>query len=57
MLAMTDAQCVVIQARASRWAVAISTSDIISATSRRMEIASARPFRAARLNHFARRRD
>ncbi len=46
------AQCVVIQARASRCAVAISTSDIISATSRRMEIASVRPFRAARLNHL-----
>ena len=46
------AQCVVIQALASRWAVAISTSDIISATSRRMEIASVRPFRAARLNHL-----
>jgi len=45
-------QCAVIQARASRWAAAISTSDIISATSRRREIASARPFSAARLNHL-----
>jgi hypothetical protein len=45
-------QCAVIQARASRWAVAISASDIIAATSRRIEMASARPFRAARLNHL-----
>src|SRR6478752_9744111 len=52
MLPMTEAQCSVIQARASRWAVAISTSDIISAISRRMVIASVRPFRAARLNHL-----
>src|SRR6266851_1889936 len=44
--------CVVIQARASRCAMAISTSDIISATSRRSGTASARPFRAARLNHL-----
>src|SRR6267142_3670872 len=43
---------VVIQARASRWAMAISTSDISSATSRRSRMASARPFRAARLNHL-----
>jgi hypothetical protein len=45
-------QCAVIQARASRWAVAISASDIISATSRRRQIASVRPFSAARLNHL-----
>src|ERR1700676_3457738 len=32
--------------------MAISTSDIISATSRRSEMASVRPFRAARLNHL-----
>ena len=41
-------------------AVAISASDIIAATSRRMVIASARPFRAARLmarrHRFASRR-
>src|SRR5258706_11187361 len=43
-------QFAVIQARASRWAMAISTSDMISATSRRSGIASVRPFRAARLN-------
>jgi hypothetical protein len=45
-------QCAVIQARASRCAVAISASDIIAATSRRIEMASARPFSAARLNHL-----
>src|ERR1700716_82395 len=44
-------QFAVIQVRASRWAIAISTSDMISATSRRSGIASVRPFRAARLNH------
>ena len=40
-----ESQCAVIQARASRCAVAISASDIIAATSRRMAMASARPFR------------
>lgn len=45
-------QWALIQALASRWAVAISTSDIISAISRRMGIASVRPFKAARLNHL-----
>ena len=48
----TKPQCEVIQARASRCAVAISASDIIAATSRRIEMASARPFSAARLNHL-----
>jgi hypothetical protein len=46
------AQCATIQARASRWAAAISISDICSETSRRMAIASTRPFCAARLNHL-----
>ena len=49
---MSVVQCAVIQARASRWAAAISISDICSATSRRMAMASTRPFSAARLNHL-----
>ncbi len=54
LLRALPAQCVVIQARASRWAAAISTSDIISATSRRTAMASVRPFSGREVEPFVR---